>query len=284
MYLALREFKFAKGRFSLIVVVVALMTLLVGFLTGIAGGLAGQNISALLRTGADQVVFAAATEERKMSYAESVISADAAKQWEEIDGVRATPLSIVNGAIEAGNAKKAIALFAGVDPDGAAVSEGSDIVLGTETAAALGVVVGDSVTLAGAELRVAEVTTDEFYSHLPVAWASLETAQEFSQSTRQEIPYATVMLLHQESDAANSAVAVADVAAATETQAEPILLSLLTLDAFKAQLGSLGMMIGMLIAIAALVIGVFFLVWSMQRQRDIAVLKALGAKTSWLVR
>ena len=38
MFLALREVRFARGRFSLITTVVALMTLLVGFLTGLTGG------------------------------------------------------------------------------------------------------------------------------------------------------------------------------------------------------------------------------------------------------
>lgn len=50
MYLALRDLRFAKGRFSLIVLAVALMTLLVGFLSGLIAGLAGQNISALLQS------------------------------------------------------------------------------------------------------------------------------------------------------------------------------------------------------------------------------------------
>ncbi|RRD34942.1 ABC transporter permease, partial [Leucobacter sp. OH2974_COT-288] len=314
MFLAIRELKFAKGRFSLIVTVVALMTLLVGFLTGLTGGLASQNISALLRTGADQVVLSAPTADKKLSYAESAISADAVAEWQQVAGVEVTPLSIVNGALEGETAKKSLVLFAGVDPDGAAVAAGSEVVLGEGTAAELGVAIGDSVTLAGTELTVADITRDEYYSHREVAWVSLEAAHEFQQRTRQDAGYTSVLLLREtgqvgavaagvevgdtaaiDSAATNSsgaaalsadqvATQLAETQALTATQAEPLLMSLLALESFKSEIGSLGMMIGMLVVIATLVIGVFFLVWSMQRQRDIAVLKALGAKTSWLVR
>ncbi|MGK2350148.1 hypothetical protein [Cutibacterium sp. V947] len=38
MFLARRDLAFAKGRFALMTVVVALICVLVGFLTGLAGG------------------------------------------------------------------------------------------------------------------------------------------------------------------------------------------------------------------------------------------------------
>ena len=44
------------------------------------------------------------------------------------------------------------------------------------------------------------------------------------------------------------------------------------------------MMRGLLFAISALVIGAFFTVWTIQRSGDIAVLKALGATTRYLLR
>ena len=40
----------------------------------------------------------------------------------------------------------------------------------------------------------------------------------------------------------------------------------------------------MLIAVTALVVGAFFTVWGMQRRRDVAILKALGASTRAVVR
>src|SRR5699024_4800410 len=52
----------------------------------------------------------------------------------------------------------------------------------------------------------------------------------------------------------------------------------------RSEVGSLLLMVALLFGIAALVIGAFFTVWTMQRQGDVAVLKALGASTGSLVR
>lgn len=46
MFVAWRDLRFARGRFVLIGSVVALITLLVGFLDGLTGGLAAQNVPA----------------------------------------------------------------------------------------------------------------------------------------------------------------------------------------------------------------------------------------------
>ena len=55
MFVALRDLRFARGRFVLIGSVVALITILVGFLSGLTGGLATQNISAVLAMPGDRI-------------------------------------------------------------------------------------------------------------------------------------------------------------------------------------------------------------------------------------
>ena len=61
MFVALRDLRFARGRFVLIGSVVALITVLVGFLSGLTGGLAIQNVSGVLSLPADRLVFSAPT-------------------------------------------------------------------------------------------------------------------------------------------------------------------------------------------------------------------------------
>jgi putative ABC transport system permease protein len=60
--------------------------------------------------------------------------------------------------------------------------------------------------------------------------------------------------------------------------------SLAALPSYQAENGSLQLMRGFLFAISALVVGAFFTVWTIQRSADIAVLKALGASTPYLLR
>ena len=72
MFLAIRDLRFAKGRFSLIVAV-SLMTFLVTFLAGLTGGLAMQNISAILSLNPDKVVLSV-DEGEKEEFANSTIT------------------------------------------------------------------------------------------------------------------------------------------------------------------------------------------------------------------
>ncbi|WP_435094655.1 hypothetical protein [Clavibacter michiganensis] len=58
MFVAWRDLRFARGRFVLIGAVVALITLLVGFLAGLTGGLAAQDVSAVLGLPGDRLVLA----------------------------------------------------------------------------------------------------------------------------------------------------------------------------------------------------------------------------------
>lgn len=60
--------------------------------------------------------------------------------------------------------------------------------------------------------------------------------------------------------------------------------SLTAIGSYQAENGSLQLMRGFLFAISALVIGAFFTVWTIQRSGDVAVLKALGASTRYLLR
>lgn len=53
---------------------------------------------------------------------------------------------------------------------------------------------------------------------------------------------------------------------------------------YSSENGSLQLMRAFLFAISALVIGAFFTVWTIQRSGDVAVLKALGASTAYLLR
>lgn len=278
MYLALRDLRHSKGRFALITIVVALMTLLVGFLTGLTGGLASQNVSSLMHLDADKVVFSMPDDEAP-SYTTSRVSEEQTKAWKDAEGVdRADPLGLTFAQLESDDSDVAVALLATATGRVDEVpSDAEHITLGQNIADDLGVAAGDTVTLAGQQLTVGELAEPTEFSHRDVAWVNTDALQEYLTSTRQPKAYANVLLVDGNPD-------IEALDAAQSTQTEDLLPSLLAVEALKSEIGSLGMMIGMLMVIAVLVIGVFFLVWSMQRQRDIAILKALGASNGWLSR
>ncbi|MCU1479418.1 MAG: transporter substrate-binding protein [Subtercola sp.] len=279
MYVALRDLRFAKGRFVLIAAVVALITVLVGFLAGLTAGLANQNISAVLALPADRVVFSAPADGNSLSYSDSTITAEQAATWSKAAGVSAVhPLGISQVKIYSGSRQAAVAVF-GADTsfDKAVPAEAGHITLPATAASALHAVAGETVTLGSADYIVDAVTADSWYSHTAVAWVSLADWHSIAAATGTPGAFATVLAV----DGADSSFAAADQAAHTSSQS--LFGSLTALAAFRSEIGSLLLMVAMLFGISALVVGAFFTVWGMQRQPDVAILKALGASNRMLV-
>lgn len=279
MFVAFRDLRFARGRFLLIGSVVALITILVGFLSGLTGGLATQNISAVLSLPADRIVFSGAAGGSGPSYSDSSITERQAAEWASTGGVRAAdPVGISQTRAEAGATRTAVAVF-GVLPgfDAGAPTGDGMLALSVPAAKDLGVVTGDTVRIAGARYRVEKVVGDWWYSHTPVVQMTLHDWQSYAAATGSRGTYATVLAVTGDPD-----WGAADTAHHT-TSTTPIG-SLTALSAFRSEVGSLLMMVALLFGISGLVIGAFFTVWTMQRKGDIAVLKALGASTSSLVR
>ena len=279
MFVALRDLRFARGRFVLIGSVVALITVLVGFLSGLTGGLATQNISAVLAIPADRLVFAAPASEGAVSFADSVITADQSRRWAEAAGVTAVePIGISQTRAEVGEARIGVAIF-GVQSSFSDTAPSGDglVSLAAPAAADLGVDVGEEVRIAGMTFTVESIAGDAWYSHTPVIEMTLNDWQAYSAMTGNPDSYATVLAV----TGAPDWDAVDDL---NLTSSQSILGSLTALSAFRSEIGSLLLMVAMLFGISGLVIGAFFTVWTMQRKGDIAVLKALGASTSSLVR
>lgn len=277
MYVAWRDLRFARGRFALIGAVVALITLLVGFLAGLTGGLASQNVSAVLALPGDRLVLQPAGDAAP-TFGESAIDDATVAAWRDAPDVTGVvPVGILQSRAEGPTASGAVALF-GLDSPSFALDAAShaDVTLSAGAAKTLGAAVGDDVTIAGQSFRVDAVGDDLSYSHTPVvavsppAWEDLDRRLGGTGA-------ATVL-------AVSGDPAWDEVAADTGTSASPPLGSLAALPTFRSEIGSLGLMIAMLFGVSALVVGAFFTVWTMQRAGDVAVLKALGASTPALVR
>lgn len=279
MFVALRDLRFARGRFLLISSVVVLITVLVGFLSGLTGGLATQNISAVLSIPGDRIVFSSPTTAEGASFSDSTITPQQANGWAKASGVTSVePIGISQTRAESNDARAAIAIF-GVQSSFNATAPSLDgrVGLSAPAADALNVTVGDSVFIAETAYTVEEVGGDDWFSHTPVVQMTLHDWQAYSAATGNPDAYATVLAVTGSPDWDR-----AD--AAQTTLSQTTLKSLTALSAFKSEIGSLLLMVTMLFAISGLVVGAFFTVWTIQRKADIAVLKALGASTASLIR
>lgn len=281
MFVAWKDLRFAKGRFALMGAVVILMTLLVVMLSGLTAGLGKQSTSVITGLNADHIVFTSQSGSTGPSYTDSVVSRSQWKQFATVPGVRsADPLGVTSVKASAPRDGRTAGLSAfGVQPGSTiaprAVSPGT-IVLSTGAADALSAHTGDQVLLSGHRMRVGAVAGDASFSHIPVVWTSLTGWQSLSPGSQ---AHASVIALTTDSTAG---LASADARLHTGTIAKDDSLS--AIGSYTSENGSLQLMRGLLFAISALVIGAFFTVWTIQRSRDIAVLKALGATTRYLLR
>ncbi|MBX9422027.1 ABC transporter permease [Streptomyces lateritius] len=282
MFVAWRDLRFAKGRFALMGTVIVLITLLVGLLSGLTAGLARENVSAITGLPADRLAFAAPPAGQSVSFTNSTVTEDQWRLWSRRPGVTAaTPLGIrtLNGA--AGDRTAAVSAF-GTEPEAGLAPvppAPGKAVLSASAAEELGVSAGDAVRVGPLELTVAAVAGDASYSHTPVVWTSLDDWQRIGHDGTAAGEQATVIALRGGDGADWTA---GDEAAGTE--ARSVDEALTALGSYQAENGSLQLMRGFLFAISALVIGAFFTVWTIQRSADVAVLKALGASTPYLLR
>ncbi|MCF3182208.1 ABC transporter permease [Streptomyces polychromogenes] len=284
MFVAWRDLRFARGRFALMGSVVLLITLLVGLLSGLTSGLARENISAITGLPASRLAFAVPPGDQKVSFTNSQLPESAWRTWRGRPGVKAAdPLGIRTTNALAGERTAAVSVF-GVEPAGRLAPAGTGLgrgraVLSEKAAKELGGLrAGDRFKAGPLELTVAAVSGTAAYSHTPVVWADLEDWQRIGGPGSSPETSATVLAL----DGAEVDWAAGDKAAGTRSQTVDEALG--AIGSYQAENGSLQLMRGFLFAISALVIGAFFTVWTIQRSGDVAVLKALGASTPYLLK
>ncbi|MFE5805640.1 ABC transporter permease [Streptomyces sp. NPDC056491] len=284
MFVAWRDLRFAKGRFALMGSVVLLITLLVGLLSGLTSGLARENISAITGLPATHLAFAAPTGDQKVSFTNSQVPEPAWLAWRQQPGVKtAEPLGIRTTNAVSGERTAAVSVFGvesagGLAPRDAGLTQGQ-VVLTEKAAKELGgLTTGAKLKIGPLELTVAGVSGTAAYSHTPVVWMDLNDWQRVGNPGTSIDTLATVVAV------SGGAVDLAAADKAATTKAQSVDEALGAIGSYQAENGSLQLMRGFLFAISALVIGAFFTVWTIQRSGDIAVLKALGASTPYLLK
>ena len=175
MFVAIRDLRFARGRFALMGSVVALLTLLVVLLSGLTAGLGRASTSAITELPADHLVFSRPPAGAAVSFADSRLDRSTVAAWSAVPGViSAESLAITMSRADAGPASSAVAVFA-VRPGSALAPAGmrpGQAVLSTGVARALHAVAGDRISVGGTDLTVTAVLGDASYSHAGVIWTA----------------------------------------------------------------------------------------------------------------
>lgn len=297
MFLALRELRFARWRFTLMGSVVALIAILTVLLSGLSSGLVNDGVSGLQRLPVTAFAF---DEHTKLdsAFSRSVVNSRQVDQWRRQPGVRDAALfgnMLVNARSERGLPID-LALF-GVEPgsflapapvEGTGLGRPDGIVV-SQTAIKAGLRLGDTVTIdrLGTKLTVIGSTGDQrTFGHVDVAYLPLATWQRVHQGVgpgeklrASATTEATAVAIrtdgHVDFAAGDAAAGTTSFRKAEAYGASP---------GYTAETSTLRLIQLFLYAISALVVGAFFTVWTINRRHELAVLRAMGAARSYLLR
>ncbi len=298
-FLALRELAFARGRFVLMGAVVSLITVLMVLLSGLSVGLVNDGVSGLQRLPVTSFAFQAGVE-KGSAFSRSVVDADAVETWADQPGVEDAALfgnTLVNARTDDG-IEVDLALFgveqgSFLDPEpgeGAALAGDGEVVL-AKSSATEGIGIGDTVIFqpSGQELTVVGFLDEQHtFGHVDVGYVTLRSWQQAKAGLADGEPLpdralqqATAVAVHAGSGAEVD-LAAGDKAA--DTTSMTLEESFDASPGYSAETSTLQLIQVFLYLISALVIGAFFTVVTIQRKGEIAVLRALGASTHYLLR
>lgn len=298
MFLALRELAFARTRFGLMGAVVALISVLTVLLSGLASGLVVDGVSGLMRSPIQVVAFSEGTK-TDSAFTRSEVTSEQRDAWAARPDVGEAELlgtAIVNAKNEDGAAID-LTLF-GVEPQGFVAppaAEGRDLTVPGEAVLSVsakdeGVELGDVITIdrIGTQLTVVGFTADQrTFGHMDIAFVPLRTWQEVhAGSVAGATPGAAAydvasVVAIRGVDGATPDLTAGDAAAGTS--ARSITAAFDSSPGYTAELMTMKLIQFFLYGISALVVGAFFTLWTVQRTRELAVMRAIGASTRFLL-
>ena len=303
MFIALRDLKFAIGRFLLMALVVSLVAFLTTLLSGLAAGLIKNNISGLIELDVTHLAF---EYNNKPSYRNSMIDREMWERWRLVDGVvAAEPLGhIMFNARTMDNDPLDDVVLWGIEPgsflepevlEGGGLGRIENGVIISQLLVERGLKLGDKFILDRVltELEVVGIVGEFNIGHVPIIYIPLRKWQEATYGPPGGPPpgetlpdilfdYASIIALQLSPDADIQALEEADIDMGTLTVDKQLAYE--ASSGYKEELATVRMIQAFLIVISAVVIGAFFTVWTIQRTKEIGLIKALGGSNMYLLR
>lgn len=282
MFLAINEMKHSKLRYALVIGVVFLIAYLVFFLTGLAYGLAQENRTAVDKWQADRILL---SDEANGKLNMSMLTMD---DYESVKAEDKAALAQFPGIVyQKGKKNQQIDVsFFGIEADeflapnlvkGRMFKNTGEVVVNDSLAKEDGLQVGDQLKVAGSKqtLKIVGFTDEAMYNVAPVIYMSLADSQEIR--FNQALPKETQKI---------NAIVVRGQTKQVADNLEKVKISAFINDlpGYSAQNMTFAFMIGFLIVIAAIVIGIFIYILTMQKQAIFGVMKAQGISNFFIAR
>lgn len=294
MFVGLRDLRHAWGRFVLMGSVIALVAVLTVLLTGLATGLVDSGISGLRAMPLTDVAFQPKTNS---TFSQSTLDAATIRSLDRQTGIRAEPLGLTFfNAKDAAGTSLSIALV-GVEPGGflAKGMAGTSALGRTRTGVVVsrgvardGVRVGERVTLdrSSVALQVIGIAPAATYGHAALVYAPIDLWRQatYGQVTGGVLPPSAQGLASAAALQVRPGVDIAAIGSRLGVDIVTKQQSYAGSPGYVAETATMSLIIDFLYVIAALIVGAFFTVWTIQRKADIGLMKALGASNGAVIR
>ncbi|MGH2071960.1 ABC transporter permease [Enterococcus faecium] len=283
MFLALNEIMHSKLRYALVAGVMFLIASLVFFLTGLAYGLAQDNRTAVDKWEADSIVL---SKDANSNLGMSMITKKIA---EEVEGGKVAYLAQTPGVVTSKDSTeegKINVSFFGIDKnqfimpnlvEGKAFDNDDEAVGDISLKEEYGLAIGDTVKLSGSDktFKLTGFTDHAKFNVSPVLYTTINAYQEIRFEKEDTSENARI-----------NAIVVRGKISNLPEDLEQIKISkfINELPGYNAQVLTFGFMIGFLIVIAAIVIGIFIYVLTMQKINIFGVMKAQGITGGFIAR
>ncbi|MEQ7290534.1 ABC transporter permease [Enterococcus gallinarum] len=288
MYLAWKEIRYAKLRYSLIIGIMLLVAYVVFMLSGLANGLSDGHKKAVADWGAQTIVLS--EDSNKVASASILTRGDLSR----VEAKEKAAVGLASSAIShKGKTEKTNISVFGAEADQFVVPKvidgrnyrSTNEVIVSENLLPEGFALGDHIQLGGDDqvFTIVGVTKATTYSVVPVLYLNLDA-------------YAQLKYGNQEFDQSNGPISLI---ATKEPKSDVKLiqskdqtkLTALTFDDFvenlpgySAEKLTLNAMVYFLFVVVAAIVGIFLYVMTLQKTALFGVLKAQGVSTGYLVR
>lgn len=279
MFLALREIRYSKLRYALIIGIMFLIAYVVFMLSGLANGLSEEFKQAIDEWQAQEIVLA---QDANKSLTASQLTRES---MDEVSGEKA-PVGLYSGAIK-GNDRKNITLF-GTTKDsfilpkvisGKTIQAANEIII-SKNLADEGYKVGEKIQIGNYDqkLTIVGIFKASYYSTTPVIYTNLDT---WTQLKYGDQPFAS-----EAQKPINAIVTKKETSLKDKTELEKLTIAefIENIPGYSAQNMTLNAMIYFLFVIVAAVIGIFMYVITLQKTMIFGVMKAQGIRNMFIAR
>jgi len=280
MFLALKELKFSKSKFALIISVIVLISYLVYFLTSLAYGLASSYTNAINKWEADELIMTVdANDTLMMSFMDQADFDGIAT-----DGMKARlglfPAVINDPLAEDVLASRMDVFFFGIDDDSFLkpaelkhlTLTGNQVIVDEELKK-VGFTIGDMFGVSGSsqQYEIIGFATKTTYQTAPVIYMSLDSWQSYRYGTENAPDLYSGIIVRGTTENSPSDLLVYSMGDYIST-----------LPGYNAQVLTFSTMIGFLIIIVAFVLGIFIYVLTIQKTSMFGVMKAQGISNGYI--